>query len=80
MAQALGCDGKWAVHPSQIDVANDVFTPSADDIARGRRIVVEYRIALDEGKGAIAINGDMVDAATLKMAELVVEKAEAAGL
>ena len=80
MAQALGCDGKWAIHPSQIEVANEVFTPSTEDIAKGRRIVSEYQRALDEGKGAIAIDGEMVDAATLKMAELVVQKAEAAGL
>ena len=80
MALALGCDGKWAIHPNQIDVANDVFTPSSGDIAKGRRIVAEYSKALEEGKGAIAIDGEMVDAATLKMAELVVEKAEAAGL
>jgi len=80
MAQALGCDGKWAIHPSQIEVANEVFTPSTEDIAKGRRIVSEYQRALDEGKGAITIDGEMVDAATLKMAELVVQKAEAAGL
>ncbi len=80
MALALGCDGKWAIHPDQIGVANEVFTPSAEDIAKGRRIVEEYTRALEEGKGAIAIDGDMVDAATLKMAEVVVEKAEAAGL
>lgn len=80
MALALGCDGKWAVHPDQIAVATEVFTPPAADIAKGRRIVQEYTKALEEGKGAIAIDGDMVDAATLKMAQIVVAKAEAAGL
>ena len=68
MALALGCDGKWAVHPGQIDVD------------KARRIMVEYKQALADGLGAIAIDGDMVDAATLKMAEIVSAKADAAGL
>ena len=80
MALALGCDGKWAVHPDQIAVAQEVFTPSSEDIARARRIMTEYTQALEEGKGAIAIDGEMVDAATLKMAEIVSAKADAAGL
>jgi citrate lyase subunit beta/citryl-CoA lyase len=80
MALALGCDGKWAIHPDQIDVAIDVFSPSMADVEKARRIVVEYTKALESGQGAIAIDGDMVDAATLKMAEIVAAKAEAAGL
>ena len=80
MALALGCDGKWAVHPDQIAVAQEVFTPSSEDIARARRIMTEYTQALEEGKGAIAIDGEMVDAATLKMAEIASAKADAAGL
>ena len=80
MALALGCDGKWAIHPDQIDVAINVFSPSMADVEKARRIVVEYTKALESGQGAIAIDGDMVDAATLKMAEIVAAKAEAAGL
>ena len=53
---------------------------SSEDIARARRIMTEYTQALEEGKGAIAIDGEMVDAATLKMAEIVSAKADAAGL
>ena len=80
MALALGCDGKWAIHPDQIDVALDVFTPSTGDIAKARTIMAEYTKALDQGLGAIAIDGDMIDAASLKMAEIVTAKADAAGL
>ena len=80
MALALGCDGKWAIHPAQIDVAIDVFSPSEADVEKARRIMVEYTQALADGLGAIAIDGDMVDAATLKMAEIVSAKADAAGL
>ena len=80
MALALGCDGKWAIHPDQIDVAIDVFSPSEADIAKARQIVVEYTEALESGKGAIVVDGDMVDAATRKMAEIVSAKADAAGL
>ena len=77
MAFALGCDGKWAIHPDQIAVANEVFTPSEAEIGRARKIVTEYEKALAEGLGAVAIDGEMVDAATLKMAGIVVAKADA---
>ena len=80
MALALGCDGKWAIHPAQIDVAIDVFSPSEADVEKARRTMVEYTQALADGLGAIAIDGDMVDAATLKMAEIVAAKADAAGM
>ena len=61
-------------------MAIDVFSPSAADVDKARRIMVEYKQALADGLGAIAIDGDMVDAATLKMAEIVSAKADAAGL
>ena len=57
-----------------------MFSPSEADIAKARQIVVEYTEALESGKGAIVVDGDMVDAATLKMAEIVSAKADAAGL
>lgn len=80
MASALGCDGKWAIHPSQIDVINDVFTPSVEDIALARKIIDADQVAKSEGRGAIAVEGRMVDQATLRLARKLWEQAEFLGL
>jgi len=78
MARLLGCDGKWAVHPSQIEMCNRIFTPTPDELSKARRIIEEYDKALEAGKGAIAIDGEMVDAATYKLAQNVIAKAKLA--
>jgi len=79
-ANLVGCDGKWAIHPSQIEIANEVFAPDPDVAERARRIVDAYAEAMDEGKGAVKVDGQMVDEATNKMAQDIVDKAEAAGI
>jgi citrate lyase subunit beta/citryl-CoA lyase len=79
-ANMLGCDGKWAIHPDQIDIANDVFAPAPEVADRAERIVDAYAQAQEEGRGAVSVDGQMVDEATNKMAKDVVEKARAAGL
>jgi citrate lyase subunit beta/citryl-CoA lyase len=79
-ANLLGCDGKWAIHPSQIEIANEVFAPDPDVAERAKRIVDAYAEAMDEGKGAVKVEGQMVDEATNKMAQDIVDKAEAAGI
>jgi citrate lyase subunit beta/citryl-CoA lyase len=66
-ALGLGYDGKWAIHPSQLETLHDVFTPSESEIARARRI-----LATD---GAVRLDGDMVDEATKKLAEGVLARA-----
>jgi citrate lyase subunit beta/citryl-CoA lyase len=76
----LGCDGKWAIHPSQIEVANEVFAPDPEVAERAKRIVDAYSEAMEEGKGAVSVDGQMVDEATNKMAQDIVEKAEAANI
>ena len=76
MACALGCDGKWAIHPSQIDVINEVFTPSAEDIALAAKVIEANTLAQSEGKGAIAVEGRMVDQATVRLATKVWEQAK----
>ena len=78
-AARLGCDGKWAIHPSQIEPANEVFAPSQEEADRAKRIVEEYQQATEEGAGAVTIDGDMVDEATHKMAKNIMKKAEEAG-
>jgi len=76
MACALGCDGKWAIHPSQIEVINEVFTPSAADIALATKVIAADQQAKSEGKGAIAVEGRMVDQATVRLAKKLWEQAK----
>lgn len=75
-AAALGCEGKWAIHPSQVELANDVFTPTAREVDRARRILVEMEKAAREGKGAVSLEGRLIDAASIRMAENVVKQIE----
>ena len=76
-AAALGFEGKWAIHPSQIAMANDVFSPPEAEVTRARRIIEELRKAEAEGKGAAALDGKMIDAASEKMAMNVLSLADA---
>jgi citrate lyase subunit beta/citryl-CoA lyase len=77
-AALLGFDGKWAIHPSQVPIANAVFMPSEDDIAHARRLVHTYRDAEAQGRGASAMDGMLVDAAHLRHAENVLRLVGAA--
>lgn len=76
-AAALGCEGKWAIHPSQIALANEVFSPPEAEITRARRIVEELRKAEAYGKGAASLDGKMIDAASERMAQNVINVADA---
>ena len=71
-AAALGYEGKWAIHPSQIELANDVYTPPADEVDRAKRILVALEEAAAEGRGAAQLDGRMIDAASARMAENLV--------
>jgi malyl-CoA/(S)-citramalyl-CoA lyase len=75
-AAMLGYEGKWAIHPSQIPLANDVFTPDAHVIDRTRRIVAAMREAAGEGSGAVSLDGRLIDAASIRMAETLLAKLE----
>ncbi|HEX5497580.1 MAG TPA: CoA ester lyase, partial [Thermomicrobiales bacterium] len=68
-ARALGYDGKWCIHPAQIDVVNDVFSPDDDEIAWARRVLDAAESARRDGHGAVALDGRMIDAASIRMAE-----------
>lgn len=74
-ASALGCDGKWAIHPSQIDTINIVFSPSTEEIERALRIVQAHTDAESSGLGAVALDGRMVDRATIRMARNLLDNA-----
>jgi citrate lyase beta subunit len=78
-AAALGIEGKWAIHPSQIGPANEVFTPPEGEVRRARRILEALEEAARNGRGAAQLDGRMIDAASARMAENVVRTAEAIG-
>lgn len=71
-AAAIGIEGKWAIHPSQIDLANKVFSPPATEVNRAKKILEELDKAAKEGKGAAQLDGRMIDAASARMAENIV--------
>lgn len=80
-AAQLGFDGKWAIHPDQVPVVNDAFTPSPDELARAVEILELYKRAdLDRGLGAIVYKDEMVDAASLRVEWKKVAIAQKAGL
>ncbi|MEO8138626.1 MAG: CoA ester lyase [Gemmatimonadota bacterium] len=70
---ALGIEGKWAIHPSQIELANQVFTPPEAEVSKARRILEALEQAAREGRGAAQLDGRMIDAASARMAQNVVE-------
>ena len=73
-AAALGIEGKWAIHPSQIALANEVFTPTEAEVTRAEKIIAAMAEASKKGLGAVTLDGRMLDAASIRQAEVVVEK------
>lgn len=76
-AAALGIEGKWAIHPSQIELANAVFSPTAKEVERAERILEALKEAEAQGKGAASLDGKMIDAASEKMARNLIATADA---
>ncbi len=74
-AAVLGCEGKWAIHPSQIALANEVMSPSEAEVTRARRILAAMKEAEQAGKGAVALDGRLIDYASIRQAQVLVEKA-----
>ncbi len=75
-ASTLGFDGKWAIHPSQIDVANERFSPTVDEVDWARRVVSAFEAASASGVGAISLDGNMVDVADLRICSAIVARAD----
>jgi malyl-CoA/(S)-citramalyl-CoA lyase len=75
-AAALGCEGKWAIHPSQVALANEVFTPTDVEVDRANRILQAMEDAAKQGKGAVSLDGRLIDAASIRMAENLVAMVE----
>jgi malyl-CoA/(S)-citramalyl-CoA lyase len=75
-AAALGCEGKWAIHPTQVALANDVMSPSETEVARAKRILLAMDEAAKAGKGAVSLDGRLIDYASIRQAQVLVRKAE----
>lgn len=79
-ARGLGATGKWAIHPAQIPVIQEIFTPTEEEVAQARRIEAVYREAEAGGRGAIQVDGQMVDAATLRILRRTLDLADLLGI
>lgn len=74
-AAVIGCEGKWAIHPSQLALANEVMSPSEEEVARAQKILAAMAEAEAAGKGAVSLDGRLIDYASIRQAEVLVEKA-----
>jgi citrate lyase subunit beta/citryl-CoA lyase len=74
-ATTLGCVGKWCIHPSQIEIANEVFGPTEAEIARAREAIDAVRQAEERGEGAASLIGTMIDAATARIFQVTLDRA-----
>jgi malyl-CoA/(S)-citramalyl-CoA lyase len=75
-AAVLGYEGKWAIHPSQIELANQVFTPDPALVSKTHQIVAAMKDASTAGKGAVSFDGRLIDAASIRMAQTLLAKVE----
>ena len=73
-AAVLGCEGKWAIHPSQVALANEVMSPSEGEVDRANRILSAMADAEAAGKGAVSLDGRLIDYASIRQAEVLIEK------
>lgn len=72
----LGCEGKWAIHPNQVPLANEVFTPPAAEVEKARAILAAMAEAQASGAGAATYKGVLIDAASIRQAEVIVKQAD----
>jgi malyl-CoA/(S)-citramalyl-CoA lyase len=70
----LGCEGKWAIHPSQVALANEIYTPPAKEVERAEAILAAMKDAQEKGMGAVALKGVLIDAASIRQAEGIVKQ------
>jgi citrate lyase subunit beta/citryl-CoA lyase len=68
IARSLGFDGKWCIHPAQIGIVNEVFSPTEKEVEWAKRVVAAYEEANAAGSGSVSVDGQMVDAASIKLA------------
>jgi citrate lyase subunit beta/citryl-CoA lyase len=73
LARSLGFDGKWCIHPAQIPIVNEVFSPTEAEVQWAKKVVAAYEEANAAGSGAVSVDGMMVDAASVRMARGTLE-------
>ena len=74
LSAALGFDGKWAIHPAQIEAINQAYAPDEEDVQRARRILEAYAESSGAGAGSLSLDGKMIDAASIRLARLTCAK------
>lgn len=79
-SSTMGFTGKWAIHPSQIEIANEIYSPTKDEVDRARRLEKAYAQAEADGLGAVTFEGVMIDAASVRIIRNVIEKADLIGM
>jgi citrate lyase subunit beta/citryl-CoA lyase len=80
VARSLGFDGKWCIHPIQIETVNEVFSPTEKELEWARKVVSAYEEANAGGSGSVSVDGQMIDAASIKMAQNTLDLARGAGM
>jgi citrate lyase subunit beta/citryl-CoA lyase len=80
IARAMGFDGKQCIHPSQLPIANTVFSPTDDDIAHARRVVDAYQASIKGGHGAASLDGKMIDEASIRLANVVLSQVDTSNI
>jgi citrate lyase beta subunit len=76
LARSLGFDGKWCIHPSQIPVVNEAFSPTEKEVEWAQKVLTAYEEANAAGSGSVSVDGQMVDAASIRMAQNTLENEE----
>jgi len=79
-AQLLGCAGKWAIHPAQVQPALEIFSPEQETVDMARKLAVAYAEAEAQGIGAISVDGTLVDAASVRIQQNIVDRADLIGM
>ena len=79
-SHVLGFVGKWAIHPSQIEIANEVYAPTEEQVDRAQRVVEAMEEGVEEGHGAVQLDGEMLDEATARAARVTLDRARAIGM
>jgi citrate lyase subunit beta / citryl-CoA lyase len=73
IARSLGFDGKWCIHPAQIGIVNEVFSPTDQEIEWAKKVVAAYEEASAGGSGSVSVDGQMIDAASIRMARTTLD-------
>ena len=79
-SNTLGFVGKWAIHPSQIEIANDVYAPTEEEVEHAQKVVDAMEQGVDEGLGAVQVDGEMIDEASVRSARRRLERAQQVGM